>query len=101
MEPVTLQQALNAEVPDTAQPVINEAGDVLLKYYQQGRIITRCASMDYVFVTQANICASWVKEEHVGCILNKRGGCCGQKRPGVFSYANAADARRWTNRGGR
>jgi hypothetical protein len=101
MEYVTLDHALAAEVPDIASPVSNGDGLFLMKYYNPGRIITRCAQHDYVFITQANICASWVEEAHVGCILNKRGGCCGQKRPGIFTYANAADARRWTNRGGR
>jgi len=101
METVTIAQALAAEVPDTSSPVSNGDGLYLMKYYQPGRIMTRCANYDYAFITQANICASWVQEAHVGCIQNKKGGCCGQKRPGIFSFANAADARRWTNRGGR
>lgn len=101
MDVVTAEQALSGEVSDVASPVVNDAGDYAMKYYSPGKVITRCNQYDYVFMTQANICMSWVQEEHIGCILNKRGGCCGQKRPGIFTYANAADVRRWTNKGGR
>jgi hypothetical protein len=101
MEPVALAEAMDCTAPDTASPIVSEAGDYLMKYYNPGRIMTRCNQYDYIFITEANICASWVKEEHLGCIQNKKGGCCGQRRPGVFSFANASDARRWTNRGGR
>jgi hypothetical protein len=101
MDPVSLQDALDGAVSDTASPVAMEDGSLAMKYYNPGKIMTRCNQYDYIFVTQAQICMTWVQEEHVGCILNKRGGCCGQKRPGVFSYANASDVRRWTNRGGR
>jgi len=101
METVTVKQALDCEAPDTASPVVAENGNFAMKYYQPGKVITRCNRFDYYFTTRANICMDWIQEQHVGCILNKRGGCCGQKRPGIFTYANASDVRRWTNGGGR
>lgn len=101
MDSVTLEQALNCDVPDTASPVVIEDGSIAMKYYQTVKIMTQCSRIDYIFMVFANINIAWISPEHVQCILDKRGGCCGQRRPGVFSYANAADARRWTNRGGR
>jgi hypothetical protein len=101
MDPVTLEQAVNCDVPDTSVPVIDDNGSFAMKYYQPGKIMTQCSRHDYIFMTFANINMTWILPEHVQCILDKRGGCCGQRRPGVFSYANAADTRRWTNRGGR
>jgi len=99
--PVEFDDAMSCSAPDTAQPVVLEDGSLAMKHYKSGKILTACGKMEYVFMTQANICMSWVNAQDVECILNKRGGCCGQSRPGIFSFANASDVRRWTNRGGR
>lgn len=97
----TLEDALSTKIPDNVAPIEDANGNVAIRYYQPGKIITKCGQVTYIFVTYANICMTWVKPDDVPCILNKKGGCCGQKRPGIFTYANASTARRWTNRGGR
>lgn len=81
--------------------IYNENGMIAMKYKhpQQPRIT--CGGVLYLFMIQANIPMAWIHPDHVDCALAKRGGCCGQSRPGVISYANLSDARRWTNRGGR
>jgi len=101
MESVSLESALACGVSDLAFPVVAENGHIAVRHYKVGRIITQCARTEYLFLTQANICMCWVAPEHVDCVLAKKGGCCGQKRPGIFNYANASSARRWTRKGGR
>lgn len=87
------------------EPVKNEDGMVAMKYARKQRALVSCGKGDskrqYIFTTQANITLAWVEEEHVPCALAVRGGCCGQRKPGVIKYANEDDVRRWTNGGGR
>lgn len=97
----TLQQALESSIPDTVSPIVNEDGSTAVRYYQTIQIMIKCGQADYVFRVRANICMDWIPQENLACALAKKGGCCGQKRPGVFSYANAAAARRWTRNGGQ
>lgn len=97
----TLQQALDTSIPDTVQPIVNGDGRTAMKHYQVGQIIVKCGQTDYIFRTRANICMDWIVDSDIACVLAKKGGCCGQKRPGIFSYANASAVRRWTNNGGR
>lgn len=98
----TLDEALTTKIPDVASPIADLNGNIALVYYQQlGRVLTKCGQAEYVFITHANICLTWAHPDHVPCVLAKKGGCCGQKRPGIFRYANASNVRQWTNRGGR
>jgi hypothetical protein len=97
----TKEQSIKVEIPDVAAPIQDENGNVAMRYYQTIRVLTKCGPTEYIFDTQANICMAWINPADVSCILGKRGGCCGQKRPGVFSYANSSNVRQWTNRGGR
>jgi hypothetical protein len=98
---VTLADALASAVPDISLPVKDENGNIAIRYAQEGQVMTRCGNREYLFRTQANICMAWIPESDSACVLAKRGGCCNQQRPGVFRYANAASARRWTVGGGR
>jgi len=86
-------------IPNTA--ILNDAGEVAMKYGNQQRILVRCGQYDYVFMMRANISMSWVKPEDVPCVRKVKGGCCGKKKPGVIVFANESDARRWTAGGGR
>lgn len=101
LEEHSLQDALDGTIPDGSLPIVDQAGNVAIRYFRRTRIMVSCRSSQYVFVTKANICMAWIPEKHAQCILNKRGGCCGQQRPGVFKYANSAAVRQWTNGGGR
>jgi hypothetical protein len=81
---------------------IDKGGNVAIKYRQPGRVlITGSPSgKEYVAVTEANICLTWVEIQDVDYILAKRGGCCNKKQK-AFRLANEDDVRRWTNKGGR
>jgi len=78
----------------------NNANEIALCYYHTTNPFVEINDRSYKFITKANICLSWVKEEDAPAILAKRGGCCGSKRP-IFRIASETDVRRWTNGGGR
>lgn len=81
----------------------NQDGWIALKYYQpQQVLVTRTPSRhDYVFVVQANISLAWIRPEDIDNILARRKECCNGHKRLTYLYANEADVRRWTNRGGR
>lgn len=90
----------------TEQAMIsNEAGQVAMKYGRKNRVLVTCGPVEdrrqYVFDMRANICMAWINAEDVPCAQAVRGGCCGQRKPGVITLANEDDVRRWTNGGGR
>lgn len=77
--------------------IINGQGQIALVYYQSAQVIPR--DFQYVFVPQAGISMAWVEPKHVDQIRAMKGGCCSGKRQ-LFDYANEAQARIWTNKGG-
>lgn len=94
------------QFPETVQ--LDGGGNVALKYLRLQRIMADCGESGiygerrhYVFSVRANISLSWVEPRDVACCLAKKGGCCGQKKAGIITYANEADVRRWKNGGGR
>lgn len=88
-----------------ADMIVNDAGMVAMRYNRKQRALVTCGPKDdrrqYVFSMRANICMAWIAEEDVPCVQAVRGGCCGRKVPGVITFANESDVRRWTNGGGR
>lgn len=89
---------INSVIPADA---ISRNGLVAMKYKRKQRLIAKCGKRTHIFNMQANICMAWIPIEDVPCALALKGGCCDEKKPGVVTFANEADVRRWTNRGGR
>lgn len=85
--------------------ITNDAGQVAMKYMRKQRALVTCGPAEdrrqYVFHMRANICMAWIEPDHVPCVLAVKGGCCGNKKSGVITFANESDVRRWTNGGGR
>lgn len=98
---VTLAEALASSVPNVSRPVVDETDRVAIRYHQPAQVVTECGPRQYIFVPKANLSIAWVPQSDAQCVLDKRGGCCGQRRPGVFTYANASHVRQWTNGGGK
>ena len=81
---------------------ISNDGQVAIKYYQSIPHLWP-PSPDkgkYAFRVRANICMSWIPEAEAQAVLDTLGGCCGEKKKGVYRPANESDVRRWTNNGG-
>lgn len=67
-----------------------------MRYYMQSRLIVKCPSgNEYLFVTQHNICGALVDPADVDFIAAKRGGCCGQRRAGVFRVGTDTERKKW------
>ena len=80
----------------------NDKNEIAVKYRQPGNVLLQDnpSGLEYVAITQANICLAWIDPADVDFIMAKRDGCCGKKQPS-FSLANESDVRRWTNKGGQ
>ena len=81
--------------------IANDSGQIAVKYYQTIPKQVTVGGKLYIFGVQANISLAWVDPEHVDGMLATLGGCCGQKKSGVFKLCNEDDVRRWTFKGGR
>lgn len=79
----------------------NSQGQIALCHYQTTNPLVETSSgVGYKFMTQHNICLSWINPEHVQEVLAKTKRCCGNNTKHVFRLATETDVRRWTN-GGR
>jgi hypothetical protein len=81
--------------------ITNDSGEIGIRYLRQQQKLVSVHGRQYVFTVRANISFSWINPEDVDLILSMLGGCCGQRKPGVFKLATEDDTRRWTNGGGR
>jgi len=93
------QQMWDDDLPKQ-DPITNAAGEVAMKYYQEMQILVPCGRDDgtkgqYVFVVRNHVALSWVDPRDIPCLRAIRGGCCGNRRPGVILYANARDVELW------
>ena len=69
---------------------------VFMQYYMPSRVLVNAPSgRSYVFVTKHNICGAMVHPDDVEFISNKRGGCCGQQRTGVFFVGGDRSKSKW------
>jgi len=82
-------------------PILDAQGKIAVKYRRQQRVNVACNGSHYIFSMKANISMCWVLPGDLDCVLAVKGGCCGQRKPGIFIFASESDARRWTNGGGR
>lgn len=68
---------------------------VFMTYYMKSRVLVTTPNRQYIFVTRNNICGAMVEPDDVEFVLNKRGGCCGQSKRGVFRVGSDAERVRW------
>lgn len=78
-------------------------GYTAVKYYTTIPHVVTIQNMQYAFIVKANICLSWVKNEHVSIVLalHRKGRCCGGHQGQEYRLANEDDVRRWKQNGGR
>lgn len=70
---------------DDGRIINTETGLIAVEYYQPRyfSIAVANGARSYTF-TDRGMCLSWVMPEDVEEILSMKGGCCGQKKAGVF-----------------
>jgi hypothetical protein len=84
--------------------ISNPEGQVAMRYLNAGHIRVICNRDDkkqvqYDFIYRNNVSMAWATPADVPCLLAVRGGCCGNKRPGVIKQASELDARYWLGLG--
>lgn len=80
---------------------INDKGEVAVAYYTTVPHVVRVGSIDYAFTVARNVCAAWVKPEHVDSILQLKRRCCGNNYSPTYRLQNYGNTRRWTGDGER
>lgn len=79
-------------------PTENDKGQTAIEFYMNRPHLTDPVNggHQYMFRTQAGtICMAWVNAVDLPYVLALRGGCCGQKKPGVYRLASPVNALRW------
>lgn len=67
-----------------------------ITYYQPiNKFVTMGDGTQYVFSCKKDISLCYVEPKHVESLLNKRGGCCGKKKKGIFRRATDQKIRLW------
>jgi len=78
-----------------------ENNQIPLVYYQCVQKLVTVRKKQYVFTIRHNISLAYIDLEYVDDILNIRGGCCGNKKPGVFRNASEQEIRIWNGEADR
>jgi len=85
-------------VPTTVKfpgAVVNENGQVAIRYYQTIPKRVTVNKHDYAFSVQHNVSLAWVEESDVATLLNTVGGCCGNPQKGVFKLCSQTNVNLW------
>jgi hypothetical protein len=92
-ESVTINGRLFYRRVSPPHHISDENGLVALRYHQPANVL---ALQRYVFVPQNKISLAWVHPAHVGQLLQKRVGCCGNLKLGFFAVSED-ELGRWLN----
>jgi hypothetical protein len=77
--------------------VINDAGQVAVKYFQPLDQILEIRGKTYFFKVRKSISIAWIDAEDVDAVLNVTKECCGGNRQKVFRLEHETHVKRWLN----
>ena len=78
-----------------AGEIVESSELVAVEYYSTIPKTVMVNKHEYVFTVQHNVCLGWVQRADVPAVLAIVGGCCNNKRPGVFRLASETNVRIW------
>lgn len=82
--------------------VVNETGQVALRYMTQQQAYASCNSHEYVFTIRGQVTLAFVEPSDVDCMLAIRRGCnCGSGKKNVIFLADERHTKMWVAGGGR
>jgi len=77
--------------------VVNDAGQVAVKYFQPLDQELRIGSKAYYFRVKKSISIAWIDAEDVEKVLNTVKECCGGNRMRVYKLEHETHVKRWLN----
>lgn len=77
--------------------VVNDAGQVAVKYFQPMAQTLKIRSKTYVFQVKKNLSIAWIDAEDVEEVINVTKVCCGGNRNKVFRLEHELHVKRWLN----
>jgi hypothetical protein len=78
--------------------MIEQNGQVAIKYFQQIPQNVQIGQDHYTFWVKSNVCMAWVKKEHVKQVLDITKTCCRGNKTHPYKLANELDVRLWEGR---
>ena len=77
--------------------VVNENGQVAVKYFQPLNKTIQIRGKTYFFKVMKSLSIAWIDEEDVDDVLNIVQECCGGNRNRVFRLEHETHVKRWLN----
>jgi len=77
--------------------VVNDAGQVAVKYFQPLDQDLRVGKKTYYFRVKKSISIAWIDAEDVDAVLNVVKECCGGNRMRVYKLEHETHVKRWLN----
>ena len=77
--------------------VVNDAGQVAVKYFQPLDQDLKIRDKTYHFRVKKSLSIAWVDTEDVDSVLNVVKECCGGNRMRVFRLEHETHVKRWLN----
>jgi len=77
--------------------VVNDAGQVAVKYFQPLDQDLRIRNKTYSFRVKKSISLAWIDAEDVDDVLNVVKECCGGNRMRVYKLEHETHVKRWLN----
>lgn len=77
--------------------VVNDTGQVAVKYFQPMSQTLKMRGKTYVFQVKRNLSIAWIDAEDVEEVLNVMKVCCGGNRRPVFRLEHELHVKRWLN----
>jgi len=77
--------------------VVNDSGQVAVKYFQAMSQTLKIRSKTYVFQVRKNLSIAWIDAKDVEEVLNVTKVCCGGNRNKVYRLEHEMHVKRWLN----
>jgi len=77
--------------------VVNDKGQVAVKYFQPMSQTLKMRSRTYVFQVKKSLSIAWIEPEDVEEVLSVTKVCCGGNRNKVYRLEHEMHVKRWLN----
>jgi len=85
------------EIQTIGNKVVNDDGQVAVKYFQPMSQTLKIGSKVYIFVVRKSLSIAWIEPEDVDAVLNVVKICCGNTPHKVFRLEHETHVKRWLN----
>jgi hypothetical protein len=77
--------------------VVNDSGQVAVKYFQPIPQTLKIRDRTYIFQVKKSLSIAWIEPEDVQAVLDVVKECCGGNRQKVYRLEHETHVKRWLN----